>query len=358
MKKRWISAGLVLALGVGNLPSWGQVVGRERDVTITGPRGRSIQRSISSERGPGFVNRDVTIQRPGGTYQSSRTAQRIAPRPPAPYPAGRGYYPTGHHGGGGHGPRGPVFVERNVYVNNNRGPGWGPALAVGGGLFGLGMFAGSALASPPPPVFVAQPAPVYVAPAPPPTVIYNAPQPYTPVAQAPATVVVDPVANAIGRLQSSHDNSRIEGAYTLGRLRDSRAVSPLVDRLKNDWDKDVRVAAANALGEIGDPRASEPLRQAVALDKRQAVRDAAGMALEQISRGVPIEQTQPAAPATTLDAGTSTGTPELEPLPSSPSPTSAKFSTQFKDVAPPIEEQVPPDPTPSLTPSAGFSDRP
>lgn len=340
MKKRWISTGLVLALGVGNLPSWGQVVGRERDVTITGPRGRSVQRSISSERGPGFVNREVTIQRPGGTFQSSNTAQRIVPRGPAVNP-GRGYVPTGHRGGGpgGYGPRGPVFVERNVFVNNNRGPGWGPALAVGGGLFGLGMVAGSALASsPPPPVYVAQPAPVYVAPAPPPTVIYNAPQPYTPVAQAPATVVVDPVANAIGRLQSNHDNSRIEGAYTLGRLRDARAVPSLVDRLKNDWNKDVRVAAANALGEIGDPRATESLRQAVSLDKRQAVRDAAGQALGQIAAGMSAE------PA--LGAGSSA----IEPRAASLSPTSAKFT----DVAPPSDEQVPPDPTPSLSSSPGF----
>ncbi|SIO66291.1 HEAT repeat-containing protein [Singulisphaera sp. GP187] len=348
MKKRWFSAGLVLALGVGNLPSWGQVVGRERDVTITGPRGRTVQRSISSERGPGFVNREVTIQRPGGTFQSSNTAQRIAPRGPAPY-AGRGYVPTGHHGGGGYGPRGPVIVERNVFVNNNRGPGWGPALAVGGGLFGLGMFAGSALASAPPtPVFVAQPAPVYMAPAPPPTVIYNAPQPYTPVAQAPATVVVDPVANAVGRLQSNHGNSRIEGAYTLGRLRDARAVPALVDRLKNDWDKDVRVAAANALGEIGDPRATESLRQAVSLDKRQAVRDAAGLALGQIASGVPTEvHAEPAL-------GPGPGASAIRTPAQSPSPTSARY----RDVAPPIEEQVPPDPTPSLSLSPGFSGTP
>lgn len=341
MKKRWIGAGLVLALGVGNLPSWGQVVGRERDVTITGPRGRSIQRSISSQRGPGFVNREVTVQRPGGTFQSSNTAQRIVPRGPAGYPAGRGYIPTGHRGGG-YGPRGPVFVERNVFVNNNRGPGWGPALAVGGGLFGLGLFAGSALASPPPPVFVAQPAPVYVAPAPPPTVIYNAPQPYTPVAQAPATVVVDPVANAIGRLQSNHDNSRIEGAYTLGRLRDARAVPALVDRLKNDWDKDVRVAAANALGEIGDPRASEPLRQAASLDNRQAVRDAAGLALERMAAGVPAEPALGNGPAVS------------EPAEASPSPTSARFTP----IAPPTDDQVPPDPTPSLSSSPGFNETP
>jgi hypothetical protein len=337
MKKRWFSAGLVLALGMGGLPSWGQVVGRERDVTITGPRGRSIQRSVTSERGPGFVDRQVTIQRPGGTFHSQNFAQRI-PRGPVPS-AARGFVPTGHRGG--YGPRGPVFVERNVVVN--RGPGWGPALAIGGGLFGLGMFAGSALASPPPPpVYVAQPAPVYVAPAPPPTVIYNAPQPYAPAAQAPATVVVDPVANAIGRLQSNHDNSRIEGAYTLGRLRDARAVGPLVDRLKNDWDRDVRVASANALAEIGDPRASEPLRQAASLDKKQAVRDAANQALSRLA--TPVE-----APAEPNLAPSAVETP-------APTATPTPTSSTFKDVAP--IEQVPPPPTPAFSSSPGFSDTP
>jgi len=354
VKKQWMKTGLVLALGMGSLPGscWSQVVGRERDVTITGPRGRSIQRSFSTQRGPGFVDRQVTVQRPGGTFHSENFAQRVP----------RGPVPTGHRGGGfyGHrpGPRGPVFIERNVVID--RGPGWGPALAVGGGLFGLGMVAGSALASPPPPpVYVAQPAPVYVAPAPPPTVIYNPPQPYAVAPQPPATVVVDPVANAIGRLSSSHDNSRIEGAYTLGRLRDPRAVGPLADRLRNDWDKDVRTAAANALGEIGDPRASEPLRQAAALDKRQAVRDAANLALSRLATEVQAPASAPAAadpnPAPPLslespDPGPSASTS----VPSrSPSPTSARFQA-----IEPAEDVPPPPPTPATSNSPGFTDTP
>jgi len=45
---------MVLALGfvLGGAPTSGQVVERERDVKITGPRGRSIERSIVSERAP------------------------------------------------------------------------------------------------------------------------------------------------------------------------------------------------------------------------------------------------------------------------------------------------------------------
>ncbi|MBV8314005.1 MAG: hypothetical protein JOZ53_03635, partial [Planctomycetaceae bacterium] len=61
---RWMSAGLVLAMGLvwGGSPAWGQV--RESDVTVTGPRGRSIERSIRSERGPGFLDRQIEIRRP------------------------------------------------------------------------------------------------------------------------------------------------------------------------------------------------------------------------------------------------------------------------------------------------------
>ena len=76
--KRWFRTGMVLALGLvlDGAPAWGQVVERERDVTITGPRGRSIERSIMSERAPGLVDRQVTIQRPGGTFHSNTLIER------------------------------------------------------------------------------------------------------------------------------------------------------------------------------------------------------------------------------------------------------------------------------------------
>src|SRR4051812_48881137 len=118
MKSRWISTGMALALGLGGASSRGQVV--ERDVTITGPRGRSIERNIRSERGPGYVDRQVTVHRPGGTFHSEASALRV---PRAVGPVRGGYVPTGHWGGG-YGHRPPVFVERNVVVN--RGLGWGP----------------------------------------------------------------------------------------------------------------------------------------------------------------------------------------------------------------------------------------
>ncbi len=45
---------------------------------------------------------------------------------------------------------------------------------------------------------------------------------------------------------------------TLGKLKDWRAVEPLIKALK-DEEKDVRKSAAEALGEIGDERAIKPL---------------------------------------------------------------------------------------------------
>src|SRR4051812_20565798 len=95
---RWKGAGLVLAVGLvgAGAPAWGQV--RERDVTVTGPRGRSIEGSTRSEGGPGFIARQVEIRRPGGTFERD---VRIARPPfvPHPGPAVRGY---------GVGPVGPV----------------------------------------------------------------------------------------------------------------------------------------------------------------------------------------------------------------------------------------------------------
>ncbi len=309
-----LSTGLALALGLscGVSQSWAQIT-RERDVTITGPRGRSIERRIQTERGPGFVDRQVNIRRPNGTYQSDVRLQR------GPANFGRGFVPgRGGFVSGGWDDR-PVFVNREVVVPNEGVP-LLPALAVGGGLFGLGMLTGSALSSAPPPP------PAYImAPAPPPVVYYNAPQPYSPA--PPATVVVDPVANAMGRLKSHHDHSRRDGAAVLGRLRDPRAVPALVDRLKNDWAKEVRVAAATALGEIGDPRALVPLERATVYDKRQEVRDAAASSLSR------IQQAQTQAAATPASAPSSFSTP-------------APTGTTVPNLDAP--ERVPPPPTPAL----------
>jgi HEAT repeats len=225
----------------------------ERDVKVTGPRGRTIERKVEIDRGPGYVDRQVQIQRPGGTL--SREVRVAGGRPGPAFRPGPGP---------GFGPRPPVIIERNVYS----GPGPGTS-------FALGMLGGAALTAPfwgPP--LVAPPPPVVVPPAP--AVVIQQP---AVVSAAPAVDPLDPVALAAQRLQSHHPGSRREAAQTLGRLGDPRGIPPLVDVLKNDWFKDVRIAAAQALGQIGGPEAVTVLERAVVYEKKQDVRDAAASAL-------------------------------------------------------------------------------
>jgi hypothetical protein len=194
-------------------------------------------------------------------------------------------------GPGGFGP-GPAFIERDGIINNRRGgSGWLPGLAIGGGLFGLGMLAGNALAPRPVPAPVVAPQPVYVAPAAPPVVVTTPPpvvvqQPAPVVVQStPAEGAVPPqVAAAPQRLSSSHDHSRRDGALTLGQLGDERAVTALIDRLQRDNSKEVRIASAWALAEIGDPRAAVDLKRAAMFDKRREVRQAAVEAYNRLPR--------------------------------------------------------------------------
>ncbi|WP_422925183.1 HEAT repeat domain-containing protein [Singulisphaera sp. PoT] len=274
--KRWIGAGLLIALGAGSTTSWAQVVERQRDVTITGPRGRTIERSITTERGPGFVERQVNITRPGGSMHSDVFAHRAGPRPMGPPP---GFRPGPAFGPGpawrGWGPR-PAVVE----VNNGISP--GAAILGGAGLFGLGMVAGSAMSAP-------APAPVYAVPAQPPVVVVNQPQPYSATPPPPPTVVVDLVNDEVKRLQSYHSSTRRDACNNLGRMRDPRAIPALLERLKYDNYTDVRVAAANALGEIGDPQVAVYLERATVYDKKQAVRDAAAASLSRLPREVPVQ---------------------------------------------------------------------
>jgi HEAT repeats len=230
----------------------------KRDVKVTGPKGRSIERQIDTVRTPGHVERDIKITRPSGTYERDVSVSR-----------------GGRSGGGGfvRGPGGNVFIERDYVVGPPP-----PRVLFGGGGPSFGLFFGGPLL-PPPPVFVA-PAPIYV---PPPTVVVQPPVRYAAPTQ-PQTVVADPVAAAIERLNSGHDHSRRDGALALGRLGDARAVPPLIDRVNKDWEKEVRVAAAWALGEIGDPRAAITLQKAALYDKRKEVRDAANIAYKKLGR--------------------------------------------------------------------------
>ncbi|MGE3818798.1 MAG: HEAT repeat domain-containing protein [Isosphaeraceae bacterium] len=340
---------VLIVAGLATWPGIARAQSRERTVTATGPRGRTIERDFSSARGPGTLNRQATITRPGGTIQRDFSAGR-APGP-APFVSG----------GGGYGPRPPsnLFIERNVIVN--RGPSRAGAFGLGAGVgalvgTGAGLLLGSALSNPPPPPMYVTPAPVVVAPAPP-TVVVNPPVRYQP---SPGTVVIDPVAMAVDRLGSSHANSRRDGAITLGRLGDPRALPALVDRLKYDKVKDVRIAAATALGQIGDPAAAIYLERAITYDKKQDVRDAAASALARLPRvvpapdaslsetAVPLEPTYPPVSRTNPPPSPDP-VPTLEPL-ADPEPsydtTQPGATRRFLPIEPGSGERVPPTPTP------------
>jgi hypothetical protein len=348
--KRWLHSALVLALGIGcaATTAGGQTV--ERQTSVTGPRGRTIERDVTIQRGPGFVDRNVQIQRPGGTFDRNTSIQRgpgfvdrsvniqrpgggsfssntMVQRGVGGFgPPGRGFGFPGPGGGfrGGWGPR--TIVEQPVIVGGGGGGlGLVPALIGGAGLFGLGMLTQSALTPAPPPVVVASP---------PANVVYNAPQPYQPgsapaaPAQAGPTVVIDPVADAGARLQSYHETVRKEAVIELGRMRDPRAVPALVDRLKNDSSRHVRAAAATALGEIGDPRAAVFLERATEHDRRQEVRDAAQLAYMKLPRSAPSDPAAAQASAPTPPATNPTPTANVPALEST--------------------ERVPPPPQPAL----------
>lgn len=258
----------------------------KRDVKVTGPRGRSVERQIDTIRTPGHVERDIKITRPSGTYERDTVINR-----------------GGGGGGGGFvrgpGPRGDVYVERDYIV----GP--PPPSVVFGGGPSFGFFLGGPVLPPPPPPIFFAPAPVFV---PPPVVVVQPPVRYAPL--QPQTIVADPVAAAMERLQSSHDHSRRDGALTLGRLGDARAVPPLIERVDKDWAKEVRVAACWALGEIGDPRAAITLQKASLYDKRKEVRDAANIGYKKLGRETINNANVQVAPSTT-----STSTPSAIPEP-------------------------------------------
>jgi hypothetical protein len=185
------------------------------------------------------------------------------------------------------------------------------------------------------------------------------------------TVLVDPVAESIGKLDSFHAHTRREAAITLGKYGDARAVPQLIHKLEHDFDKEVRMACAWALAEIGDPRAIVPLETARQFDKRADVRAVATKSLDRMPREVPASHsvTTP-APAQTQAKGQQRGqwqqardaesaygyptqrTPVANPAPSGPitsTPADAEPLPRYT----PSDDIPPPDPTPSTRPSPG-----
>tara|TARA_R110002096_G_scaffold408076_1_gene607094 strand:+ start:6571 stop:7449 length:879 start_codon:yes stop_codon:yes gene_type:complete len=77
--------------------------------------------------------------------------------------------------------------------------------------------------------------------------------------------------------RSKSDKARVAAAVSLGRLKDKRALKPLVTALR-DKNNAVRAVAASALGGLGDSRALPALQRAT-LDKDVTVRKRATQAI-------------------------------------------------------------------------------
>jgi len=98
--------------------------------------------------------------------------------------------------------------------------------------------------------------------------------------QALATLGPDAAAALLGSLQTKDLLRKLGVIEALGKIRDPRAVDPLIACLRDD-SNEVRWVAAIALGEIEDPRANEPLLQALK-DPDKYVRYGAAFALTRI----------------------------------------------------------------------------
>ncbi len=82
---------------------------------------------------------------------------------------------------------------------------------------------------------------------------------------------------------------RLGAIDALGEIKSPRSVDPLVRKLKDDRDDEVRWAAALALGQVGDPRAVPALEEALR-DEDRYVRYGAARSLETLHRD-PADET-------------------------------------------------------------------
>jgi hypothetical protein len=225
-------------------------------------------------------------------------------------------------------PHGAVHVERNVVIQRPDvivAPAGAPGRTTSIGIHApfFHFFFGP---PPPPPVVVApMPTPVYIERiVPPPVVIERE------VIVGPAPF--DPYADALGRLASRHDNSRRDGALTLGHLADPRAVPALVHLLRTDDDDEVRSAAAQALGAIGDPRAAPALEEAALGDDDDDVRWAASHAFARLPTLIASPPVDPSAAGVANPAA---------PLPDVVPPPPRSFPDGVPSLVPPDESPRP-----------------
>jgi HEAT repeat protein len=84
----------------------------------------------------------------------------------------------------------------------------------------------------------------------------------------------------LGMLKDEDPSQRWKAIEGLARIKDERAVEPLIDEL-SDEDWRVRQKAAWALGVIGNPRAILPLRRAFR-EERESVKEIIVEALDRI----------------------------------------------------------------------------
>ncbi len=316
LTKRLVGAWtLAIAFWFSALPLCGQTV--ERDTTVTGPRGRTVERQVEIQRKPGSVERDIQIKRPGGTFERQVQVQRSGSPRRGPMMAGPW-------------PR-PPWIPRTIVVGQSA-PAFGFGLLAapmlnfsfgggGGGGGPVAPFGGPGLGGPP------------GGPAPPP----------------------DEVALMTQRLQSFYSNNRKEAAYKLGQLGDPRAVPSLIHVLKYDLHKDVRIASAIALGEIGGSESAIALERSSIYDHKEDVRHASATALERLNAKAK------AAAASVPQMVRPRGVP-MPPEPTTPSPFRRDAAIEEQPVVPrPADSEPPPaqpdpgvnQPPPAPTPVTG-----
>jgi hypothetical protein len=317
------SSALAIVCWASAMPLSGQTI--ERDTTITGPRGRTLERQVEIQRKPGSVERDIQIKRPGGTVERQVQVQRSPAIAARRGPMVAGPWPR------------PPWIPRTVVIGQPA-PAFGFGLlaapmlnfSFGGGGFGGGGGGGGFGGGPGGPFGGGGPAGPPGGPAPPP----------------------DEVALMTQRLQSFYSNNRKEAAYKLGQLGDPRAVPSLIHVLKYDYHKDVRIASAIALGEIGGSESAIALERSSIYDHKEDVRHASATALERLNakakasspgssqvmrrREVPMPP-DPSTPSP-FRRSAATGEPPYETPPAQAEPPQSQ--------ADPATNQPPPPPTP------------
>jgi HEAT repeats len=303
------------------VPSQGQTI--ERDTTITGPRGNSIERQVEIQRKPGSIDRQVQIKRPGGTFDRQVQVQRSPSGAPRRGPLIAGPWPR------------PPWIPRTVVIGQ-------PAPALGFGLMAAPMLnfsfggggGGMGFGGGPGGPGGMGPGGSPGGPAPPP----------------------DQVALMTQRLQSFYWNSRKDAAYTLGRLGDPRAVPSLVHVLKYDLHKDVRIASAIALGEIGGSDAAIALERSSIYDHKEDVRHAATTAIERLNakaKAAPPNSSELGRPRVLPQSPDPSTRSPFQGYPGAPESSAESPSGKPEPAQPePAANQPPPPPTP-VTGNAG-----